>query len=63
MQNYSIPFKYYMQIALFALLIEILLCIFKGEYYMRGWHKAELKDVLLHISAFLFLLFFLYQKK
>lgn len=62
MQNYFILYKNSILIALVFLFIEFILCITRGEYYMRGWQKAETKDILFHAIAF-FVLLFCYIKK
>lgn len=59
--NYSIPLKYYIVISIIVMSIESFLCIFYGKYYFRGWHNAEIEDIIFHVIVTISLIY--YYKK
>ena len=60
--NYSIPLKYYIVISIIVMSIESFLCIFYGKYYFRGWHNAEIEDIIFHVIVTMSLIYY-YKKE
>ena len=54
---YSIPVKYSIVVGIIVFFIELLLCVFMGKYYFRGWHKAEFGDIIFHLITTIYLIY------
>lgn len=60
--QYFIHVKYSMQITIFILFIELLLSVFTGKYYFRGWVNVDFKSILLLFFIFAILVVYYFVK-
>ena len=51
-----------MQITIFILFIELLLSVFTGKYYFRGWVNVDFKSILLLFFIFAILVVYYFVK-